>query len=128
MPRRVLIEESEPQSLSFLDPDLSEGLRFANSGCQKKSSIKSPDTQSPLLMAGMRSLESLERPRIERTYHPIDRMGVETNRTRHSQTKTKPSAMGHAHTDAHANVTRKRILEASLGVSVPLWFLLGESR
>ena len=127
MPRKVLIEEREPQSLSFLDPDLSEGLRFANSGCQKKSSISSLN-QSPLLMAGVRSLESLERPRIERTYHPIDRMGVETNRTRHSQTKTNPSAMGHAHTDAHANVTRKRILEASLGVSVPLWFLLGDSR
>ena len=79
-------------------------------------------------MAGVSSLESLERPRIERTYHPIDRMGVDTKSTRQSQTNTRPSAMGHAHTDAHARVTRKSILDASLGVSVPLWFLLGESR
>ena len=79
-------------------------------------------------MAGVRSLDSLERPRIERTYHPIDRTGVDTKSTRQNQTKTNPSAMGHAHTDAHARVTRKSILEASLGVSVPLWFFLGESR
>ena len=84
--------------------------------------------QSPLLIAGVRSLESLERPRIDRTYHPMDRIGVETKSTRQNQTKTSPSAMGHAHTDAHARVTRNRILDASLGVSVPLWFLRGDSR
>ena len=79
-------------------------------------------------MAGVRSLESRERPMIERTYHPTDRIGVETKRTRHNQTKTRPSAIGQAHRDAQAKVTRKRILEASLGVSVPLWFLLGDSK
>ena len=105
-----------------------EGFRFANMGCQKKSSISSLDTQSPLLMAGMRSLESLERPSRDRTYQPIERIGVETNRTRQNQTNTSPSAIGHAQMEAHPRVRRKSILEASLGVSVPLWFLLGESR
>ena len=100
---------------------------LTNMGCQKKSSISSLN-QSPLLMAGVRSLESLERPRIERTYHPIERIGVETKSTRQNQTNTSPSANGHAHTEAHPSVTRKSILEASLGVSVPLWFLLVESR
>ena len=79
-------------------------------------------------MAGVRSLESLERPSRDRTYHPIERMGVETKRTRQNQTNTMPSARGHAQIDAQPMVTRKSILEASLGVSVPLWFLLGESR
>ena len=79
-------------------------------------------------MAGVRSLGSLERPRREKTNHPIERMGVETNRTRQNQTNTMPSARGHAQIDAQPMVTRKSILEASLGVSVPLWFLLGESR
>ena len=79
-------------------------------------------------MAGVSSLESRERPRIERTYHPIDRIGVETKSTRQNQTNTSPSAMGQAHTEAQAKVTRKRILDASLGVSVPLWFLLGDNR
>ena len=79
-------------------------------------------------MAGVRSMESLDRPRSDRTYHPMERMGVETNRTRQNQTNTIPSAIGHAQTEAHPNVTRNSILEASLGVSVPLWFLLGDSR
>ncbi len=79
-------------------------------------------------MAGVRSLESRARPKIDRTYQPIDRIGVDTKSTRHSHTNTSPSAMGHAHTEAQARVTKKRILDASLGVSVPLWFLLGESR
>ena len=92
-----------------------------------KSRISSPN-QSPLLMAGVRSLESLERPSSDSTYHPIERMGVETKRTRQNQTNTSPSAIGHAQTEAHPRVTRKSILEASLGVSVPLWFLLGDSR
>ena len=104
-----------------------EGFRFANMGCQKKSSISSLN-QSPLLIAGVRSLESLERPRRDRTYHPMERMGVETKSTRQNQTNTIPSAIGHAQTEAHPSVTRKSILEASLGVSVPLWFLLGERR
>ena len=73
---------------------------LTSSGCQKKSSISSLN-QSPLLMAGVRSLESLERPRRDRTYHPIERMGVETNRTRQNQTNTSPSAIGHAQTEAH---------------------------
>ena len=94
----------------------------------ERSRISSLDSQSPLLTAGVRSLESLERPRSDRTYHPIERIGVETNRTRQNQTKTSPSAMGHAQMEAHPSVTRKSILEASLGVSVPLWFLLGDSR
>ena len=96
-------------------------------GCQKKSSISSLN-QSPLLMAGVRSLESLERPSRDSTYHPIERIGVDTKSTRHSQTSTMPSAIGHAQIEAHPSVTRKRILEASLGVSVPLWFLLGDRR
>ncbi len=104
-----------------------EGFRFANMGCQKKSSISSLN-QSPLLIAGVRSLESLERPRSDKTYHPMERMGVETKSTRQNQTNTIPSAIGHAQTEAHPSVTRKSILEASLGVSVPLWFLLGERR
>ena len=79
-------------------------------------------------MAGVRSMESLDRPRSDRTYHPMERMGVETKRTRQNQTNRIPSAMGHAQTEAHPRVTRKSILEASLGVSVPLWFLRGESR
>ena len=44
--------------------------------------------QSPLLIAGVRSLESLERPRIDRTYHPMERIGVETKSTRQNQTNT----------------------------------------
>ena len=79
-------------------------------------------------MAGVRSMESLDRPMSDRTYHPMERMGVETKRTRQNQTNTIPSAMGHAQTEANPRVTRKSILEASLGVSVPLWFLLGDSR
>ncbi len=79
-------------------------------------------------MAGVRSLESLERPSSDRTYQPTERIGVETKRTRQNQTNTSPSAMGHAQTEAHPRVTRKSILDASLGVSVPLWFLLGDSR
>ena len=55
-------------------------------------------------------------------------VGVETKSTRQNQTNTIPSAIGHAQTDAHPKVTRKSILEASLGVSVPLWFLRGDSR
>ena len=102
-------------------------FRFARTGCQKELSISSPN-QSPLLIAGVRSLESLERPRIDRTYHPMERIGVETKSTRQNQTNTIPSAIGHAQTDAHPRVTRKSILEASLGVSVPLWFLRGDSR
>ena len=94
----------------------------------ERSRISSLDTQSPLLMAGVSSLESLERPRSDRTYHPIESIGVETNRTRQNQTNTSPSAMGQAQMEAHPSVTRKSILEASLGVSVPLWFLLGDSR
>ena len=79
-------------------------------------------------MAGVRSLDSLERPSRDKTYHPMERIGVETNRTRQNQTNTSPSAIGHAQMEAHPRVTRKSILEASLGVSVPLWFLLGDSR
>ena len=114
--------------MSDLDSNDLPDFRFARDGCQKKSSISSPDTQSPLLTAGVRSLGSLERPSSEKTNHPIERMGVETKSTRQNQTNTMPSARGHAQIDAQPMVTRKSILDASLGVSVPLWFLLGERR
>ena len=74
---------------------------------------------SLLLTAGVRSLDSLECPKSDRTYHPTDRIGVDTRRTMHSQTKTIPSAMGHAQSPTVPTVTRNSSRDASLGVFHP---------
>tara|TARA_B100000214_G_scaffold317421_1_gene251313 strand:+ start:56 stop:352 length:297 start_codon:yes stop_codon:yes gene_type:complete len=67
-------------------------------------------------------------PIIENIHQPIARIGVETSNTEKNQTNIIPSDKGHAQMDVAKITIINNNLDPSLGVSHPLWSLIGANK
>ena len=67
-------------------------------------------------------------PIIDNIHHPMSSIGVETSSTEKNQTNTIPSDKGHAQMDVAKITMINNNLDPSLGVSHPLWSLIGAKK
>ena len=77
---------------------------------------------------GAKKRDSLFCPIIENIHHPRARIGVETSSTEKNQTNIMPCDNGHAQMDVANITTINNNLDPSLGVSHPLWSLIGAKK